>query len=157
MGDLYSELKKKTGQKCFTLTQNKPAIMEVDEWKITIIYPSGRTTQLPRPMVTEAIRRLQVKGMLTLEEVHEELTHRHGPQTDRLLAVLRELPGVHSQPPLARAPDQGDQLLGLARRRAAPEGQGGQPGLRAQHRQSPAARQRAAPGAPGFRPPADGG
>lgn len=94
MIDLYAELQKKTGQKCFTLTQNKPAIMEIDEAKITIIYPTGGSTTLPRSMVTEAIRRLQAKGMLTLEEVHEELTHRHGAQTDRLLAVLRELPGV---------------------------------------------------------------
>jgi len=36
MNDLYEELKKKNGHKCFTLTQNKPAVMYVDDWKITI-------------------------------------------------------------------------------------------------------------------------
>jgi hypothetical protein len=45
-------------------------------------------------MVSDAIHKLQVKGVLTVEEVHEDITDRHGPQTDRLLAVLRELPGV---------------------------------------------------------------
>jgi len=94
MADLYSELKKKNGQKCFTLAQNKPAKMYVDDWKVTITYPTGRSLELPRSMVTEAIYKLQVKGVLTAEEVHEDITDRHGPQTDRLLAVLRELPGV---------------------------------------------------------------
>jgi hypothetical protein len=45
-------------------------------------------------MVSDAIHKLQVKGVLTVEEVHEDITDRHGPQTDRLLAVLRELSGV---------------------------------------------------------------
>jgi hypothetical protein len=91
---MYAELMKKSGQNCYTLTQNKPAIMEVDEYRITIVYPTGGSTTLPRPMVSEAIRRVQAKGILTLKEVHEEITHRQGARTDRLLAVLRELPGV---------------------------------------------------------------
>ncbi len=31
MGDLYSELKKKNGNTCYTLSQNKPAKMNVDD------------------------------------------------------------------------------------------------------------------------------
>jgi hypothetical protein len=95
MEDWYNELKKLDGGKCFTLTQNKPARMYVDDDGVTIEYPSGNTINLPRAMVMKAIRRLQAKGELTLEEVHEEITHRNGAQTDRLLAVLRELPEVH--------------------------------------------------------------
>ena len=98
MTDLYSELKKKNGQDCFTLTQNKPAKMYVDDFKVTIVYPTENTLELPRSMVTDAIHRLQIKGVLTLEEVHDEITNRFGPQTDRLLAVLRELPGVTFTP-----------------------------------------------------------
>ena len=94
MDDLYSELKKKDGYTCFTLAQNKPAIMNVDDWKVTITYPTGRILELPRSMVTEAIHKLHSTGILTDEEVHEEITNHRGPQTDRLLAVLRELPGV---------------------------------------------------------------
>jgi hypothetical protein len=94
MGDLYSELKKKNGERCFTLTQNKPAIMYVDDWKVTITYPTGNSLEFPRSMITEAIHMLQVKGVLTLEDVHEEITNHHAPRTDRLLAILRELPGV---------------------------------------------------------------
>jgi hypothetical protein len=98
MGDLYSELKKKNGYTCYTLTQNLPAKMNVDDWKVTITYPTGRCLELPRSMVSDAIHKLQVKGVLTLEEVGEEITNHNGPQTDRLLAVLRELPGVTFTP-----------------------------------------------------------
>jgi len=94
MADMYAELKKLNGRKCFTLTQNKPATMYVDDWKVTIVYPTGNSLELPRSMIAESIHKLQTNGMLTLEEVHEQLTHRNGPQTDRLMAVLRELPGV---------------------------------------------------------------
>lgn len=90
----YNDLKKLHGRKCFTLTQNKPALMYVYDDKVTIEYPTGNTLDLPRSMVQEAIHKLQALGILTLEEVHGNITHRHGPQTDRLLAVLRELPGV---------------------------------------------------------------
>ena len=50
MGDLYSELKKKNGNTCYTLSQNKPAKMNVDDWKVTITYPTGRSLELPRSM-----------------------------------------------------------------------------------------------------------
>jgi hypothetical protein len=94
MKDLYGELKKLNGRKCYTLTQNKPATMYVDEKKVTIVYPTGNKLDIPRSMVMEAIHKLQTKGCLTLEDVHYEITNEYGPQTDRLLAILRELPGV---------------------------------------------------------------
>lgn len=94
MKDMYPELIKLNGRKCFTLTQNKPATMYVDNEKVTIVYPTGNSLDLPRSMIMEAIRRLQKNGCLTLEEVHEQITNERGPQTDRLLAVLRELPGI---------------------------------------------------------------
>ena len=94
MKDLYGELEKLSGRKCFTLTQNKPATMYVDDWKVTIVYPTGNTLEIPRSMIMEAIHSLQTKGCLTLEEVHYQITNERGPRTDRLLAVLRELPGV---------------------------------------------------------------
>jgi hypothetical protein len=94
MGDLYIKLKKKNGNICYTLTQNKPATMNVDDRNVTINYPSGRILEIPRSMVSERIHKLQTKGILTVEEVHEEITNYHRAQTDRLLAVLRELPGV---------------------------------------------------------------
>ena len=94
MIDLYNELKKKNGRTCYTLSQNKPALMHVDDWNVTITYPTGRVLELPRSMVSEAIHRLQAKGMLTVQEIHYELTNQRGPQTDRLMAVLREIPGV---------------------------------------------------------------
>ena len=98
MTDLYSELKKLNGRNCFALTRNIPARMYIDDQKVTIVYQSGNTIKLPRSMIMEAIHKLQRNRMLTLEEVHMEITHQNGPQTDRLLAVLRELPGVEFTP-----------------------------------------------------------
>jgi hypothetical protein len=94
IADLYSKLKKKSGRNCFTLTHNKPAKMYVNDGGVTINYPSGRSLELPRSMVTEAIHILENRGILTLDEVHERIIERKGDQTDRLLAVLREIPGV---------------------------------------------------------------
>ncbi len=45
-------------------------------------------------MVNEAINQLKRQGQLTVEDVHEGITNRRGPITDRLFAVLRKLPGV---------------------------------------------------------------
>ena len=72
--------------------------MFVDDQKVTIIYPSGNSKVIPRSMVMQAIHKLERNGTLTLEEVHEEITDHNGPLTDRLLAVLRELPGVEFTP-----------------------------------------------------------
>jgi len=32
--------------------------------------------------------------MLTLEDVHNDITHGNGAKTDRLMAVLRAIPGI---------------------------------------------------------------
>jgi hypothetical protein len=91
---MYSQLISMSGEKCFTLTANNPAEMYVDEDKVTIVYPSGNSLDIPRGMVVEAINMLKRKGTLTVYDVHEDITHRHGARTDRLMAVLRKLPGV---------------------------------------------------------------
>lgn len=90
----YSELKKLDGRKCFTLTQDKPAIMHVDDEGVTIEYPTHGKTRIPRSMLEEANHKLRVKGILTLEDVHEGITNMNGPRTDRLMAIFRELPGI---------------------------------------------------------------
>jgi hypothetical protein len=94
----YKDGKNMDGKKCFTLTQNKPAVMNVDDEKVTIDYPSGNSLDIPRSMVEEALHTLQVKGILTVEDVHENITGQQGAITDRLLAVLRELPGTTYSP-----------------------------------------------------------
>jgi len=94
MNDWYSELKKLDGHKCFTLTQNKPAIMHIDDLGVTIEYPTGGSIKLSRSLLDEAYRKLQIKGMLTLEDVHNGITHGNGAKTDRLMAVLRALPEI---------------------------------------------------------------
>lgn len=94
MNDWYSDLKKLDGRKCFTLTNNKPAVMHVDNYGVTIEYPSGGSIKLARSLIEEAVKKLMIKGMLTLEDVHDGITHGNGAKTDRLMAVLRELPGI---------------------------------------------------------------
>ncbi len=94
MADLYQELKKKSGQNCYTLTLDHPAIMDVTDDGVTVTYPSGLVIFLPATMVREAIYRLQTKGELGVDEIHEEVTHYDRLQTDKLMAVLREMPGV---------------------------------------------------------------
>ena len=94
MNDWFSDLKKLDGKNCFTLSQDKPAIMHINDAGVIIEYPTGGRTKIPRSMLDEAYRKLQVKGMLTLEDVHEGITGRNGPITDRLMAALREIPGV---------------------------------------------------------------
>jgi hypothetical protein len=98
MPDLYSELKKKSGQNCYTLSYNKPARMDVDDDGISVTYPSGMVVELPKPMVKEAIHRLQTNGELDVDEIHEQVTHLYRTRTDKLMAVLREVPGVTFTP-----------------------------------------------------------
>ena len=98
MTDLYGELKKKTGQNCYTLSRNNPARMDVDDRGVTVTYPSGSVVYLPASMVREAIRRLQNKGDVDVDEVHEEVTIQNKTRTDKLMAVLREVPGVTFTP-----------------------------------------------------------
>lgn len=94
MKDLYVEWKKKSGQKCFTLTQHKPADMIVEDDGVTIIYPTRRELFIPRSLFAQAFHILYQKGILTLEDVHYTITDERGPVTDRLLAALREVPEI---------------------------------------------------------------
>lgn len=98
MTDLYSELKKKNGKNCYTLSRNNPARMDMDDAGITITYPSGYPLFLPTSMIKEAIHRLVTKGDLGVDEVHQEITEGHKTRTDKLMAVLREIPGVTFTP-----------------------------------------------------------
>lgn len=98
MTDLYDELKKKNGQNCYTLSRNNPARMEVDDEGVTVIYPSGLSVYLPSSMVREAIRRLRNNGNVDVDEIHEKVTRGHRTRTDKLMAVLREIPGVTFTP-----------------------------------------------------------
>ena len=94
MNNWYDELKKLDGRKCFTLTQNKPAIMHIDDSGVTIEYPTGGSIKISQALLDEAFSKLQIKGVLTLEDVHNGITHGNGAKTDRLMAILRELPGI---------------------------------------------------------------
>jgi hypothetical protein len=94
MHDLYAELMKKDGQNIYTLTRNIPARMRVDDQGLTIHYQSGNKLFIPKQMAMDALRMLEAKGVLTLEDVHEKITLGNGARTDRLMAALREIPGV---------------------------------------------------------------
>ena len=94
MKNLYVELKKKSGQKCFTLKQHKPAEMVVEDDGVTILYPTRRELFIPRSLFAQAFHILNQKGILTLEDVHYGITDERGPVTDRLMVVLRETPGI---------------------------------------------------------------
>jgi hypothetical protein len=91
---MYHRLMGMSGEKCYTLTTDNPAEMYVDDSKITIIYPSGNQLEIPRGMVLEAIIMLIRQRSLTVEDIHEKITHRQRACTDRLMAVLRKIPGV---------------------------------------------------------------
>ena len=93
---MYEQLLQMSGEKCFTLAQDRPAEMQVDNQGVTIIYPTGNKLFIPRHMVEIAINELKRKGCLTAEEVHE-ITEFTGPRTDRLLAILRALPDVRHE------------------------------------------------------------
>ena len=91
---MYELLMKISGEKCYTLSFDNPATMLVGEDGIEVIYPSGNSVFLPRSMVIKAISRLINQGNLTVDEVHHEITNLRRKRTDKLMAVLRMLPGV---------------------------------------------------------------
>ena len=94
MKDWYSELENFDGRKCFTLTQNKPAIMHIDDFGVTVEYPSGGTIKLAKHLLDKAFTKLRSQRYFNVyEDIHNDITHRNGAQTDRLMAVLREIPG----------------------------------------------------------------
>ena len=95
--DFYALLQKMSGEKCYTLSNDNPAEMEVDRNGITVLYPSGSEVFLPREMVEHAIRELISRGELSVDEVHIDITKKHRTRTDKLMAVVRKLPGVTIQ------------------------------------------------------------
>ena len=90
---MYESLMEMSGEKCYTLSRDNPATMYVDKDGIEVVYPSGNTVFLPRAMIIKAINRLINQGKLTVDEVHHEITNEHRTRTDKLMAVLRKLPG----------------------------------------------------------------
>lgn len=98
----YTDVKSLNGLECLTLTHNIAARVYVDDENVTIHYKSGNSLEIPRSMIEEALHILNTKGNLTLDDVHEGITGQHGPITDRLLAVMRKLPGTtHTSSPRA--------------------------------------------------------
>ena len=91
---MYELLMKMSREKCYTLSRDNPATMLVGEDGIDVVYPSGNTVFIPRTMVVKAINMLINQGKLTVDEVHYEITNEHRTRTDKLMAVLRKLPGV---------------------------------------------------------------
>lgn len=94
MDSLYNHLIEMSGQNCKTISQDIEAVMEADDRGVTIIYKSGKELRIPRAIVEKGISRLVRQGSLDKDEVHLEITNKNGPMTDRLMAVLRMLPGV---------------------------------------------------------------
>ena len=91
---MYDLLMKMNGEKCYTLSHDNPATMWVSEDGVEVVYPSGNSVFIPRAMVVKAINLLINRGTLTVDEVHHEITNEHRTRTDKLMAVLRKLPGV---------------------------------------------------------------
>ena len=91
---MYELLMEMSGEKCYTLSRDNPATMWVGEDGIEVVYPSGNSVYIPRAMVVKAINLLINRGKLTVDEVHLEITDEHRNRTDKLMAVLRKLPGV---------------------------------------------------------------
>ncbi len=94
IGDiLWNELKKKDGQYFYTLTQNRPAKIQVYATKVTILYPSGNPKDIDRDIIEKAWNKLRTQGKFTVDDALE-VTRRNGARTDRLLALLRMLDDV---------------------------------------------------------------
>ena len=91
---MYELLMQMSGEKCYTLSHDNPATMWVGDDGIEVVYPSGNTVFILKEMVAKAINMLIYRGKLTVDEVHTEITNKHRTRTDKLMAVLRKLPGV---------------------------------------------------------------
>lgn len=93
---MWNLLMQMSGQNCFTLTQDRPAKISVNLKEVMIHYPSGRSLPIPRQMLETAWNKLKLEGRLTDSDTYE-ITEGHGwrkDRTDRILAVIRMLPGV---------------------------------------------------------------
>lgn len=97
VSEFYALLQNISGENCFTLSSDNPAEMEVDQNGITVIYPSGHEVFIPRQMVELAIHTITTRGELTVDDVHLGITKKHRTRTDKLMAVIRKLPGVTIQ------------------------------------------------------------
>ena len=91
---MYELLMQMSSEQCYTLSYDNPATMWVAEDGIEVVYPSGNSVFLPRAMVVKGINFLISRRKLTVDEVHHEITDEHRTRTDKLMAVLRKLPGV---------------------------------------------------------------
>ena len=91
---MYELLMQMSGEKCYTLSRDNPATIWVGEDGIDVVYPSGNTVFIPRAIVVKAINMLINRRKLTVDEVHFEITNEYRTRTDKLMAVLRKLPGV---------------------------------------------------------------
>ena len=91
---MYELLIEMSGEKCYTLSRDYPATMLVGEDGIEVIYPSGNIVIIPKTMVLNAINMLINQGTLTVDDVHLLITHENRTRTDKIMAVLRKLPGV---------------------------------------------------------------
>jgi hypothetical protein len=91
-----------SGQKCRTISQDIEAEMVAEEDGVTITYLSGKRLFIPRATVERGISRLIRQGSIDKDEVHLEITNQNGAITDRLMAVLRMLPGVEIESRIPR-------------------------------------------------------
>jgi hypothetical protein len=74
--------------------------MHIDDTGVMVEYPTGGKVKVSRLLLDEAYKKLQIRGVLTLEDVHEGITNRNGAITDRLMAILRALPNIgHTSDP----------------------------------------------------------
>jgi len=91
---VWNRLTDMSGEDCYTITQKRPARMDVDRTKVTIVYRSGRTRPISREMIEEAYNRLVSQGTLTIRDAYE--ITRNKDRTDRIMAVLDMLDDVTS-------------------------------------------------------------
>jgi len=90
----YLDLVRMSGEKCYTLTAENEADMFTQDDGVVIEYPSGKSLFIHREIIEEAMRQLELKGTLTVRDIHEGITNRNGARTDRLMAILRKIEGV---------------------------------------------------------------
>ncbi len=92
--DVWNRLMGMSGEHCYTITQKRPATMNVDTEKVTINYSSGRSLVIRREMVEAAYNRLVHQGKLTIDDAFDITQNKD--RTDRIMAVLSRLDDVTS-------------------------------------------------------------
>jgi len=92
--NIWSSLMRMSGKNCYTITQKRPAVMNVGMGKVTIVYPSGRSLDIGRDMIEEAYQTLVGQGTLTIDDAFDITGSR--ARTDRVMAVLATLENVTS-------------------------------------------------------------